>query len=201
MLNGQLLLKMKFLIMKWENYFIPELLKELKKAKKFIFLEYFIINRGTMWNGILEILKEKANEGLDVRVMYDDMGSIAMLPEHYDKELAKYNIKCISFNKLSPFKGILMNNRDHRKMTIIDGKVAFSGGVNLSDEYINIKHPYGEKWKDNGIKIVGDSIWNLTVMFLTLWNANQEEDKDIEKYKYDFKNEKINGDGYVVPFG
>ena len=181
--------------------FYPELLKELKKAKKFIFMEYFIINRGTMWNGILEILKEKANEGLDVRVMYDDMGSIAMLPEHYDKELAKYNIKCISFNKLSPFKGILMNNRDHRKMTIIDGKVAFSGGVNLSDEYINIKHPYGEKWKDNGIKIVGDSIWNLTVMFLTLWNANQEEDKDIEKYKYDFKNEKINGDGYVVPFG
>lgn len=181
--------------------FYPELLKELKKAEKFIFMEYFIINRGKMWDGILEILKEKATNGVDVRIMYDDMGSIALLPEHYGKELAGYNIKCIPFNKVSPFNGIIMNNRDHRKMTIIDGKVAFTGGVNISDEYINLTSPYGGIWKDNGIKIVGESIWNLTVMFLTLWNASQEEDDDIEKYRHNFDEEDINEDGYVVPFG
>ena len=179
--------------------FYPELLKELEKAEKFIFMEYFIINEGVMWNGILNILKKKAKNGVDVRILYDDMGSIAMLKSNYSKELAKYGIKCISFNKLSPFRGIFMNNRDHRKMTIIDGKVAFSGGVNLSDEYININSNLGI-WKDNGIKIVGDGIWNLTVMFLTLWNANRNEDKDITKFKYSFKINK-NNKGYVIPYG
>ncbi len=179
--------------------FYPELLKELKKAKKFIFMEYFIINEGIMWNGILDILKEKASQGVDVRILYDDMGSIAMLKTNYSKKLAQFGIKCIPFNKLSPFRGIFMNNRDHRKMTIIDGKVAFSGGVNLSDEYININSKLGV-WKDNGIKIVGDAIWNLTVMFLTLWNANKNEDKDITKFKYDFKKNKTDN-GYVIPYG
>ncbi len=183
---------------KFGELFYPELIKELKKAEKFIFMEYFIINEGTMWNGILDILKEKAKNGVDVRIMYDDMGSIAMLSTTYSKELAKYNIKCIPFNKLSPFRGIFMNNRDHRKITVIDGKVAFSGGVNLSDEYINVNSYLGV-WKDNGIKIVGDAIWNLTVMFLTLWNANINEDKDITKFKYEFKNNQ--NTGYVIPYG
>ena len=178
--------------------FYPELLKELKKAEKFIFMEYFIINEGKMWNGILNILKEKASQGVDVRIMYDDMGSIGLLSTNYSKQLAKYGIKCISFNKLSPFRGIFMNNRDHRKMTIIDGKVAFSGGVNLSDEYININSKLGV-WKDNGIKIVGDAIWNLTVMFLIMWNANIKEDKNISKFKYNFNNNK--NTGYVIPYG
>ena len=179
--------------------FYPELLKELNKAEKFIFLEYFIINKCQMWDGILKILKEKASQGVEVRILYDDMGSIAMLSTKYPNELKKMGIKCIPFNKVSPFKGIFMNNRDHRKMTIIDGKVAFSGGVNLSDEYININSKLGI-WKDNGIKIEGDAIWNLTIMFLTMWNANIKEDKDILKFKHEFKNtEKI--DGYVVPYG
>lgn len=181
-----------------ENFY-PELLKELKKAEKFIFMEYFIINEGVMWNGILEILKEKALSGVDVRIMYDDMGSLAMLSTNYSKQLSKYGIKCISFNKLSPFRGIFMNNRDHRKITIIDGKVAFSGGVNLSDEYINVNSRLGV-WKDNGIKIEGSAIWNLTVMFLTMWNANTNEDKDISKFRYDFVNTKENN-GYVIPYG
>ena len=123
-----------------------------------------------------------------------------MLSSNYAKQLAKFGIKCISFNKLSPFRGIFMNNRDHRKMTIIDGKVAFSGGVNLSDEYINLNSRLGV-WKDNGIKIVGESIWNLTVMFLTLWNANINEDKDIKIFKYDFKKDEIKENGYVIPYG
>ena len=179
--------------------FYPELLKELKKAEKFIFMEYFIINEGTMWNGILDILKEKAAKGVDVRVLYDDMGSLAMLSTSFSKQMASYGIKCIPFNKLSPFRGIFMNNRDHRKMTIIDGKVAFSGGVNLSDEYINVNSKLGI-WKDNGIKIVGEAIWNLTVMFLTMWNANINEDRDITKFKYNFDNNDKNN-GYVIPYG
>ena len=179
--------------------FFPELLKELKQAEKFIFMEYFIINEGTMWNSILDILKEKASKGVDIRILYDDMGSIAMLSTNYSKQLAKYGIKCIPFNKLTPFRGIFMNNRDHRKMTIIDGKVAFSGGVNLSDEYINVNSKLGI-WKDNGIKIVGDAIWNLTVMFLTMWNANINEDTDITNFKYNFDNLDKNN-GYVIPYG
>ena len=180
--------------------FYPELLKELKKAEKFIFMEYFIINKGKMWNGILDILKEKAASGLDVRIMYDDMGSLSMLSEKYPKELQEYGIKCISFNRLAMFKGIFMNNRDHRKMTIIDGKVAFSGGVNLSDEYINENSRFGI-WKDNGIKVVGDAVWNFTVMFLTMWNANVFEDDNILKFKYRFKDRKDKFNGYVAPYG
>ena len=179
--------------------FYPSLLKELKSAEKFIFMEYFIINNGIMLENILDILKEKASLGVDVRIIYDDMGSIAMLSTNYPKQLSTYGIKCIPFNKVSPFKGIFMNNRDHRKMTIIDGKVAFSGGVNISDEYININSKLGV-WKDNGIKIEGDSVFNFTVMFCSLWNANIKEDEDLLKFKYDFSNKKCNN-GYVLPYG
>lgn len=177
----------------------PVMLKELKKAQKFIFIEYFLINNGTMWQGILDILKEKAQEGLDVRVLYDDMGSVALLPSNYPSKLKKYGIKCIQFNKLSPFAGIIMNNRDHRKMTIIDGHTVFSGGINISDEYININSTIG-KWKDNGIMIKGEAVWNFTVMFLEMWNSFQKEDKDYTKYKYEFS-KKYKENGYVVPYG
>ena len=177
----------------------PVMLEELKKAKKFIFIEYFIINNGTMWQGILDILKEKANSGLDVRVLYDDMGSVAKLPSNYPKLLGKYGIKCMQFNKLSPFAGIIMNNRDHRKMMIIDGHTAFSGGINISDEYININSKLGV-WKDNGIRIKGEAVWNFTVMFLEMWNSFKKEDNDYNKYKYNFT-EKYKENGFVVPYG
>lgn len=175
-----------------------EMISELKKAQKFIFIEYFIINHGKMWNNILEILEEKAKQGLDVRVMYDDMGCIAMLKKNYPKELEKKGIKCIAFNRLNPLFGIIMNNRDHRKIMVIDGKVAFSGGINLSDEYINLTHPYGH-WKDNAIMIKGNSIWNFTVMFLEMWNSYRKEDNDFNKYKFNFNNE-YKENGYVVPY-
>ena len=110
------------------------MIKELKKAKKFIFFEYFIVARGKMWDIILEILKEKAKQGVDVRVMYDDLGCITTLEGAYAKELKEAGIKCVVFNKLSPLSGIIMNNRDHRKILVIDGKVAFSGGINIADE-------------------------------------------------------------------
>ncbi len=177
----------------------PVMLEELKKAKKFIFIEYFIINQGIMWNSILEILKDKAQNGVDVRVIYDDMGSLAMLPSNYPKHLESFGIKCIAFNELKPFAGVIMNNRDHRKMTIIDGHTAFSGGINISDEYINLVHPHGH-WKDNVIRIKGEAVWNFTVMFLSIWNSYRKDDLDYKKFKYQFKTlskEK----GYVAPYG
>ena len=177
-----------------------EMLKELKNAKKFIFLEYFIIKNGTMWSEILKILEEKAANGLDDRLMYDDMGCIAFLPTSYPKQMEAKKIKCIAFNKLNPFLGVIMNNRDHRKMMIIDGKTVFSGGMNLADEYINLTHPYGT-WKDNGIKITGDAVWNFTVMFLNMWNSYRKEDKNYTEFKYDFKQENIPENGYTIPYG
>lgn len=175
------------------------MLKELKKAEKFIFFEYFIVAEGKMWNSILEILKEKAKNGVDVRVMYDDLGCVTTLKSSYPKDLEKFGIKCLVFNKLTPISGVIMNNRDHRKILVIDGKVAFSGGINIADEYININSKYGH-WKDNGIKISGDAVWNYSVMFLTMWNAFKKEDSDFTKFKYDFKNQKKEN-GFVVPYG
>ena len=177
------------------------MLEELKKAEKFIFLEYFIINQGEMWNSILEVLEEKAKKGVDVRVMYDDLGCLPTLDSSYPKQLEKKKIKCVVFNKLKPFAGVIMNNRDHRKILVIDGKVAFSGGINIADEYITKIVKYGH-WKDNAIKIKGDAVWNYTVMFLSIWNSFRHEDGDYTKYKNDtnMQNNIINN-GFVVPYG
>ena len=177
-----------------------DMLEKLKQAKKFIFLEYFIIKKGKMWDEILNILEQKASEGIEIRLIYDDMGCIAFLPSDYPKKIEEKGIKCIAFNKLNPFLGVILNNRDHRKMMIIDGKTVFSGGMNLADEYINIEHPYGV-WKDNGIRIKGDAVWNFTVMFLNMWNSYRNQDEDYEKYKYGFENENLKTNGYVVPYG
>lgn len=178
---------------------LPNMLEELKKAKNFIFMEYFIIAHGTMWNSILDVLKEKASSGVDVRVMYDDAGCIGTLDNKYYKTLQSYGIKCVAFNKLNPIAGVIMNHRDHRKILVIDGKIAFSGGINIADEYINVTHPHGH-WKDNAIKITGEAVWNYTIMFLTMWNAFKKVDKDYTKFKYEFKTlPKANG--FVAPYG
>ena len=181
------------------DYSLDTILEELKKAKKFIFIEYFIIHEGKMWNSMLEVLEEKVKEGVEVRVMYDDLGSLTTLTGNYFKKLRKKGIKCIAFNRLLPFAGVVMNNRDHRKILVIDGKVAFSGGINIADEYINIGSKYGH-WKDNCMKITGDAVWNYTVMFLTLWNASKKEDEDYTKYKYTYKSKK-EFKGFVAPYG
>lgn len=177
----------------------PEMLKELEKAKKFIFLEFFIIGRGKMWSTILEILERKVKEGVDVRVIYDDVGCIKSLPYRYDKILEKKGIKCIVFNQLKAILSVFHNNRDHRKILVIDGHIAFSGGINLADEYINEYEKYGH-WKDNLIKIKGEATWNFTVMFLEIWNAYRDEDKDFKKFKVKF-NENEENDGYICPYG
>ncbi len=188
--------EMKYFHIGEEAYKI--MIQELKKAKKFIFLEYFIIGKGEMWNTILNILEEKAKEGVDVRVIYDDVGSISSLPNNYDKTLEAKGIKCVVFNKLKPVIAVIMNNRDHRKIMIIDGNVSFSGGINLADEYINKKKRFGH-WKDNAIMIKGQATWNFTVMFLKIWNAYREEDKKIDIFKPTI--EKSEENGYVVPYG
>lgn len=177
----------------------PVMLDELKKAEKFIFFEYFIVSHGTMWDSILEILEEKAKSGVDVRVIYDDLGCLPTLDGSYYKELRKKGIKALPFNKLGVDAGVIMNHRDHRKILVIDGKVAFSGGINIADEYININSKFGH-WKDNAIRIKGSSVWNYTVMFLEIWNAYKKDDDDFTKFKYNY--EKDNDfKGYVVPYG
>ena len=126
-----------------------DLLEELAKAKHFIFMEYFIVEEGKMFDAVLNILKQKVKEGVEVRFMYDDVGSLTMLPFKYYQKLESYGIKCISFNHFVPFISAVMNTRDHRKITVIDGNIGFSGGFNLADEYINEKVKYGH-WKDTG---------------------------------------------------
>ncbi len=175
------------------------MLEELNKAEKFIFFEYFIVSHGKFWNSILEVLEKKVKDGVEVRVMYDDLGCLTTLDKKYYEILGKKGIKCEPFNRLKIFGGVIMNNRDHRKILVIDGKVAFSGGINIADEYINIGSKYGH-WKDNCIKVEGDAVWNYTVMFLTLWNSITHEDNDYTKYKHEFENRKV-ANGLVAPYG
>lgn len=142
----------------------PAMLRDLEKAEKFIFMEYFIIARGEMWDSIYEILKKKAQSGVDVRLIYDDVGSLSTVEANFHKKMEAVGIKCFSFNNFVPLLSIAMNHRDHRKITVIDGKVAFTGGYNLADEYINAIEKYGH-WKDTGLRIRGRAVQNFTVMF------------------------------------
>ena len=153
-----------------------------------------------MWNTILDILKEKVKEGVDVRVIYDDVGCVMKLPYRYADELKKYGIECRVFNKFVPILTNRVNNRDHRKITVIDGYVGFMGGINLADEYINVYEKYGH-WKDAAILIKGDAVFNLTVMFLTMWDFINNTDDDYLKYKPEnYTNEKYLSRGYIQPF-
>lgn len=180
-----------------ENGF-PIMLEEMKKAKKYIFMEYFIIEEGEMWNSILEILISKVKEGVECRVMYDDMGSFHTLPPSYAKKLEGYGIKAVSFNKVSPILNTIMNHRDHRKIMVIDGEVAFSGGINLADEYINQKIVHGH-WMDNITKVTGEAVWSYLVIFLINWNALRHEDESYEIYKTDCNFGDMY-DGYIAPY-
>ena len=148
----------------------PHMLADIEKAEHFCFLEYFIIQSGEMWDSMLDVLERKAAEGVDVRVLYDDMGSVSTLPSHYAKDLEKRGIKCSAFNRLNPVVSVFLNNRDHRKIMVVDGKVAYTGGINLADEYVNVRERFGH-WKDNVARVTGEAVWSFTVMFLTTWNA------------------------------
>lgn len=182
-----------------EEYF-ADLVEELKKAKSFIFLEYFIIEEGKMWNTIHQILLDKVKEGVEVKVLYDDLGCIGKIKGNYYNQLRKEGIECYRFNPFRPILSGIHNNRDHRKITIIDGNVAFTGGINLADEYINEIELYGH-WKDTGLKIEGSSVVNFTMMFLQMFDVNKSRKSNYSKYLNVPTKKFENEQGCVNPFG
>lgn len=180
----------------------PVLIKELNQAKHFIFIEYFIINDGVMWRNILDILERKAAEGVDVRLIYDGFGCLTTLPNKYYEQMRAKGIQCEVFNAFRPILNVILNNRDHRKLCVIDGYIGFTGGVNLADEYINQKNRFGH-WRDTAIMLRGDGVWNMTAMFLEMWQivtkAMKPEDyKDYLPHRY--HEESFEGEGFVQPF-
>ena len=160
----------------------PQLLADLEKAEKSIFLEYFIVSHGCMWNGIEKILRRKAAQGVDVRLIYDDFGSLLGLPADFIVRMERAHIRCIPFNPVVPLLSLVMNHRDHRKIVVIDGTVAYTGGVNLADEYINAEQRFGY-WKDAALRVEGDAAWNFTVMFLNFWNAFRPSETDYDAFR------------------
>ena len=176
------------------------LVRELKTAKKFIFLEYFIIQEGLMWDTILKILIAKVKEGVEVRLIYDGMGCMSTLPKNYDGILESLGIKTMIFNPFMPLATVIQNNRDHRKIVVIDGHTAFTGGVNLADEYINVYDKYGH-WKDSAIMIRGDAVRSFTMMFLETWYISKPIDADIKAYlPSKDQSFRIAGEGFCQPY-
>lgn len=179
-----------------------DMLRALESAQHFIFLEYFIIHPGKMWNQIEAILKKKAAQGVDVRLIYDDMGSLFLVPDDFVKNLESSGIKTLRFNPFVPVLSLAMNNRDHRKILVVDGHTAFNGGINLADEYINEISVHGY-WKDTGVRHRGDAVWNFTAMFLEFWHAYRPEsaEEPIDLFRpHTYHPEPFEGKGWVQPF-
>lgn len=175
--------------------------EELLKAEHFIFMEYFIVQEGKIWSEILDILKHKASNGVDVRLLYDGMGSQIHLPDGYHKYINSLGIKCRIFNAFRLFLSSVQNNRDHRKIMVIDGHTAFNGGVNIADEYANIINRFGH-WKDTAVMLKGDGAWSFTIMFLQMWNILPGDDENYEIYRpHRYYPEKFKTDGFVMPYG
>lgn len=178
----------------------PALLEELDKAEKFIFMEYFIVEESYMWDEILRVLRRKVKEGVEVRFMYDGMCSIAMLPYNYPKKLNRYGIKCKMFSPIHPVLSTTQNNRDHRKICVVDGRVAFTGGINLGDEYINRKERFGY-WKDTAVMLEGEAVQSFTMMFLEMWNVTEKRVDYYKRYLTPAKKELKRELGFVLPYG
>lgn len=193
----------------WENtqaeYFpsgeamFVQLLKDLESAKHFIFLEFFIVKQGVMWDAIEAILVKKAAQGVDVRLIYDDFGSIA-LPSDFLVRMERSHIRCIPFNPVVPFLSVVMNHRDHRKIVVVDGNIAYNGGINLGDEYINLEERFGY-WKDTAVRLEGEAVWNCTVMFLNFWNAFRPSEQDYSAFRPgQLETASFQTDGVVQPY-
>lgn len=175
-----------------------QLLEDLRSAKKFIFMEFYIIDEGLMWDSILEILIEKVKEGVEIKLLYDDIGCMATLAGNYTKRLRKLGIDAHKFNKVIPRLTVAYNNRDHRKILVIDGQIGYTGGINLADEYINQIERFGH-WKDSAVRIEGRAVKALTRLFLMTWYINQGEIEDFDKYH--MENRAVDGEGLYIPFG
>ena len=176
------------------------LLERLEKAEKFIFLEYFIVEEGYMWDSILDILKRKVQEGVEVRFMYDGMCSISLLPYNYPKTIRKYGIQCKIFSPIRPVLSTTQNNRDHRKICVIDGKIGFTGGINLGDEYINRKVRFGY-WKDTAVMLEGDAVQSLTMLILQMWNVTELKPDQYKRYVTPMSAELHRELGFMIPYG
>ena len=175
-----------------------DLKKDLEEAKEFIFMEYFIVEDGPCFRELREILERKAREGVDVRLMYDDIGSVGYVNWRFARELNDRGIRCRVFNPALPVLNLFMNNRDHRKMTIIDGRVGYTGGYNLADEYFGRKQLYGI-WKDTGLRLEGEAVRSLTASFLELWTLTTREQEDWDRYLS--VRHSVEGEGFIQPFG
>lgn len=177
-----------------------DMIKEMEQAEKFIFMEYFIIDGGVMLSKILDVLERKVKEGVTVRLIYDDVGSIRTLPKDFLKNLKRIGVEYASFNPFRPILSVILNNRDHRKILVIDGQVGFTGGINIADEYINQKERFGY-WKDAGVLVKGEAVWSFCMMFLEMWNYIRQTSEDYMEYfppiYYREGNEK---DGFVQPY-
>ena len=176
----------------------PQLLADLEKAEKSIFLEFFIVSHGCMWNGIEKILRRKAAQGVDVRLIYDDFGSLLGLPADFIVRMERAHIRCIPFNPVVPLLSLVMNHRDHRKIVVIDGTVAYTGGVNLADEYINHIEKYG-RWKDSALMLEGEGVRSMTALFLQMWSILRQP--EFEQFLSDPIPAAANAKGFVVPYG
>ena len=179
------------------NDTLNDMLNDLENAKSFIFMEYFIVDKGYMLNKVLDVLKRKVKDNVKVYFMYDDAGCITTLPLKFKKELEQHGINTIIFSPLKPRLEIHMNNRDHRKITVIDNKIGYMGSFNLADEYINKINKYGY-WKDSGVRFEGEAVLNLTVMFIQFYNSLCKDKLDYNDFK--LSNNHIKDDSIVIPF-
>lgn len=175
-----------------------QMLEDLKRAEKFIFLEYYIVEEGLMWDSMLEILEEKAAQGVEVKMLYDDIGCMVTLPGDYTVYLRSKGINAHKFNKVIPRMTVAYNNRDHRKILVIDGQISYTGGINLADEYINQIERFGH-WKDSGIRIDGPATQAFTRLFLMNWYINGGEISDFDQYH--LENQTRPGSGLCIPYG
>lgn len=175
------------------------MLEDLRTAEKFIYMEYFIIEEGKFWNSILDILKQKAAEGVEIKVLYDDIGCMMTLPGNYCKTLRTYGIEAVPFSRLRGQADSEFNNRSHRKIMVIDGKIGYTGGVNIADEYINEVIKFGH-WKDIGIRLEGEAVWELTKLFLVDYGINEKEVLVTSHELYPVQPD-IAEKGYIIPFG
>ena len=179
----------------WQSMLI-----DLQSAEKFIYLEYFIIEQGEFWDSILEILKEKAKNGLDIRVVFDDVGCMNTLPGNYAKQLAMFGIKATPFSRLKGQADNEFNNRSHRKIMVIDGKIGYTGGINIADEYVNKTIKFGH-WKDVGIRLEGEAVYELTKLFLIDYGINVKQPPDCILDEDLFPKTDITAKGFLMPFG
>ena len=183
-----------------ESYF-KELYAELKQAKKYIFLEYFIFKEGQVFDYLFEILKEKARKGVEIKILYDDFGCLDRFEDNkIFKKLANYKIEALPFNKITYRLNAFVNYRTHRKIAVIDGKVGFTGGINIGDEYCNLVEKHGH-WKDTGVKVTGDAVWGLTLLFLNSWQFTSGKYINDYSYYYPTEVEKVKGKELVQVFG